>query len=270
LERMHCGRTAASAISCSAVLGACEKSSQWECALWLLHRLRPGIAGDDSLAVNTAISACEKAGRWEDALAFLADMFTQHTCRAVPDVAACSATLKACANVGRWAEALRLIRFAPKAAAPLDAAMLACEQGGHWDRCMIAGPHALVQLLNGHGRGRESTTRVFLPLAIARRLGDCSKALKVIERTVERNHYAPLLQGLQELQYGGRTAREQHSAGTAPAAVQRAGQRCKEAPALAVLARAIAPELEQAVELEHLCRDALVRLGLTHRICEGG
>merc|ERR1712032_976883 len=93
-------------VAFSAVISACQRCGELECALGLLHQLLASGLVWDATASNAAISACEKGGHWEQALEILRYM---HRDRVDSDIITSNAAVTACCVGSQWSRALDLL-----------------------------------------------------------------------------------------------------------------------------------------------------------------
>ena len=75
--------------TCSIVMSACQKASNWMLALWLFETLTE----KDVIAYSLAMNACVKGGRWQEGLLLLKTLEDEGL---TPDAIICSAAMSAC------------------------------------------------------------------------------------------------------------------------------------------------------------------------------
>eukprot|EP00435_Cladocopium_sp_Y103_P006668 s65_g2.t1 len=97
------------AVTVAAAISACEKCVQWTMALQIFAEAAVTMQLD-VVSYNAAIAACEKGSCWEAALTFLRRL-TMTSFQ--PTVVTLSSVISSCAKARRWSEAMELLGKAP-------------------------------------------------------------------------------------------------------------------------------------------------------------
>eukprot|EP00434_Breviolum_minutum_P010096 symbB.v1.2.008907.t1/scaffold560.1/size187392/2 len=119
------------AASFGACISACEKSGEWQAAIFFLVHMSAVSVQQTAVTVAAAISACEKCVQWTMALAILA------TTTAQLDVISYNAAIAACEKGSSWNSALALLtRLMPASleatAVTFSSAISSCAKAQRW------------------------------------------------------------------------------------------------------------------------------------------
>eukprot|EP00434_Breviolum_minutum_P020942 symbB.v1.2.018476.t2/scaffold1476.1/size116376/5 len=135
LKALRLGQLRPTAVTCSALISACE--GHWSTALGMfqLHEIY-GLQSD-LLVHNGVIGACEKTKRWEIALQLLFLEETPPTSKFKVDEISCTGAIMACGRASEWQVALLLLAkmqciLVQSHVISYNAAISACEEAGQW------------------------------------------------------------------------------------------------------------------------------------------
>ena len=131
-------RLAATVVSFSTVVSACESSGQWQMTLDLISDMQRAAILCNVITLNSAISTCEKAGQWQVAL----DLLHSSNLKISANVITLNAAMSACQKGGQWQLVLELLTAMSTAGLSADvitfsAAISACEPYGFWEQVLL-------------------------------------------------------------------------------------------------------------------------------------
>ncbi|CAE7943022.1 unnamed protein product [Symbiodinium necroappetens] len=123
----------------SAIIKACEASTQWHLAMHYLSDLEDRQLQPDVALLNSAISAAAKAGEWEQAFSLISSL--QHI-RLEPDVITWGAAATACERAAQWRTAIALLKsmrhsLTQPNACVCNAVVSSCEKSGQWEQALL-------------------------------------------------------------------------------------------------------------------------------------
>ncbi|CAL1129066.1 unnamed protein product [Cladocopium goreaui] len=125
------------AASFGACISACEKSGEWQAAIFLLACMSAALVPMTAVTVAAAISACEKCVQWTMALQIFAEAATTMQL----DVVSYNAAIAACEKGSCWEAALTFMRRLPTAsfqatAVTFSSVISSCAKSSRWREVM--------------------------------------------------------------------------------------------------------------------------------------